>query len=83
MNVEVAALDGTGTPGLSTSLLMKNSEDTGDGVIKGTALETTAVGRDSKEFTGLDELVRYKFEMSAGDRVMFRMLSPVWFDDLV
>ncbi len=86
INVEVAALDGTDA-GLDTEVYMKNSEDTGDGTLKGTALAITAVGRDSKEFLGMEELVRYKFELPTaatdGSRVLFRMLSPVWFDDLV
>lgn len=39
-------------------------------------------GRDTKEYVGLFELVRYGFECSGltGNWALFRALPPVWFD---
>jgi hypothetical protein len=42
----------------------------------------STVGRDTKEYVGLFELVRYGFECSGttGQWALFRALPPVWFD---
>ena len=76
------------SPELSVELYTKNSEDPGDGDPLGTALTITSVGPASKEFSGCDELVRYKYTYSSSsansyDYALFRMLSPVWFDDVL
>lgn len=70
-----------GGAGLKVSVLTKNSEDPGDGTAVGVAIVNSAEGVDSEEYTGLvEELVRYEFEVtgSAGQFVLFRMLSPIW-----
>lgn len=75
---------------LEVRLFSKNKNETGDGseVDASTFISATAIGRTTIEWgsdtgTGLKELVRYWF--SCGGSVgatwmVFRMLSPVWFD---
>lgn len=75
-----------GTVTLDVEVHEKNTEDPGDGAVIGTALNVSATGRASKEFTGVMELVRYRFSCAGGsaatEYVVFRMLSAVWFDDV-
>ena len=70
---------------IRVDLLTKNTEDTGDGTVVSTITATNTLGRTPKEYTtGLKELVRYKFTAIADEAaigfVLFRMLSPVWWD---
>lgn len=66
----------------------KNSEDAGPGTLASTTKVTASdAGYATAEFSSLKELVRYKFfctvrkGTSASDQnVLFRTLSPVWFD---
>ena len=77
--VEVIAKNGS--DGVVVSIYHKNREDTGDGTSLGTMTQST-VGRGTSEFTGLKELVRYKFDpgSTTGNWVMFRILPVVWAD---
>lgn len=83
----------TGSGKLKIDLFTKNSEDPGNGrlvdVSGTTNIDTNTVGRTTQEWKsatlspGLLELCRYKFSWDhglAGDRALFRMLQPVWFD---
>lgn len=76
---------------LTVRVFTKNSEDAGDGTDAevGTSIVASATGRAAAEWTSgtatLLELVRYKYTVQstgtgATDWVLFRMLSPVWFD---
>jgi hypothetical protein len=70
---------------LTVTLFEKNTETTGDGLAHGgAAITATAVGRTTAEYSAVLELVRYKFSVtgSAGTSALFRMLSPVWWDDV-
>jgi hypothetical protein len=61
----------------------KTREDTGDGTQLGSAWDRTAVGREAAEFTGLKEMVRFKYTFTSASGTQwatFRMLQPVWFD---
>ena len=51
------------------------------------SLEINSIGQLSADFTGCNEMVRYKMSVTTTssaeyDYIMFRMLSPVWFDDV-
>lgn len=74
---------------LKVEVFSKNTEDTGDGTNADAATNITlaATGRTTAEWTSgtatLKELVRYRFKVTGtvvSDWVLFRMLSPVWFD---
>lgn len=90
--LEVVAVGSSAT--LKVSVLTKNSEETGDGTViseVGGDLDSgMGVGRHWAEFgpssspTGLKELARYKFDpgTTSSGWVLFRMLSPVWFDSM-
>ena len=93
VNVDVVSLDHTT---LTVRLFSKREFAVGDGIeVDNTrTITTSAVGRMLQEWgpttgTGLKSLVRYQFTAtqvqpnpSATPRVVFRMLSPVWFDTL-
>ena len=69
---------------LTVEVYHKNSDDTGSGALaSGTAIKTSG-GRSSSTWGGLKELVRYRYSVkgAADQYVMFRMLSPVWFDEV-
>lgn len=71
--------------GIVIDLYEKNREDPGPGSAHGDgALTVTSVGRGDKTYTGVKELYRYRFtaQGSGTNRVLFRMLAPVWFDDV-
>jgi len=72
---------------LEVRVYHKALEDEGDGVSVGPTLVATAVGQSARITKGLKDLVRYQYKSvsTAGsptdiDRVLFRMLTPVWFD---
>lgn len=72
---------------LNVSVFHKNSEDTGDGTLAGTAMKLSQAERKATTVDGLKELVRYKFELANDDagssaqvHAIFRMLAPSWFD---
>jgi hypothetical protein len=71
---------------LKVALFHKNKDEPGSGTQLGTSVihATSAKGRAYQEWEGVKELVRYRFLLenpsAAGDRVLFRMLNPVWFD---
>ena len=68
---------------LSVQFFTKNSEDTGDGVLASGSptISRSATGRETAECDNLEELVRYKFTAGGTTgQVLFRMLTPVWFD---
>lgn len=86
VSVDVAAVDGTGA-GIYIEVFHKNTEDPGDGtLIASPVISETTTGRADAEYLGLEELVRYRFSApsgaAAGSRVLYRMLQPIWFDDL-
>ncbi|MEE9394024.1 MAG: hypothetical protein V3W41_16105 [Planctomycetota bacterium] len=67
-------------------LFEKNSEETGDGTAVGSEpLGSQSIGLHAATKTGMKELVRYKYSFKGavpGDWVLFRILPPVWFDDV-
>jgi len=72
---------------LEVRIFHKKEEDDGNGIQVGGTISTTAIGQTVRQAVGLFDLVRYEFKSvsTAGspdtlDRVLFRMLSPVWFD---
>ena len=76
---------------LDVKLFTKDLDDPGEGAQVNSAIKisiSVAGRRDSEEWgfdgtTGLKELVRYRYECraaTAAGSVLFRMLSPVWFD---
>ena len=80
---------------LKVELFTKNKEDAGDGAnadAAGTPVDITSntAGRTTQEWLsrstiGLKELVRYKFTVTgtnAFDWVLFRMLTPQWFNSV-
>jgi hypothetical protein len=82
---DLVGLDAGAT--LNVDLFSKNREDTTNGTIvdAGTTIAISTADRGSKEWgpttgTGLKEIVRYRYECTGGDWVLFRMLPPVWFD---
>lgn len=82
--VEIIAVNGT-TPTLTIEVFSKAKTTTGDGSIVGSATGVTALGRTTlTQFSGLNELVRYRFDPGltavAGNWILFRMLPPVFFD---
>jgi len=83
IGVDVVGIAGT-SPVLTVHAFHKNSEDPGNGAAIGTSLSATGVGRHWQEYSGLKEMVRYKFVFGATGgtdaRALFRMLPPVWFD---
>lgn len=73
------------TSNITIDLFEKNSEDTGDGSAHPSgSFSGTGVDRFDKEYNGVKELVRYRLTAtgSGNNRILFRMLSPVWFDDV-
>lgn len=83
--ITVDLISRTGSAALTISLFDKNSETPGDGgVVSGGNLTSGGPGtREDKEYNGVLEMVRYKIVAGgSGDRILFRMLSPVWFDDV-
>ena len=83
---------GGGVPEITVRAWTKSTDDTGDGANADTAVSIvrTTVGRTTQEWlstptTGFKDLVRYKFSLGNTSDVgtawvLFRMLSPVWFD---
>lgn len=74
---------------ITIRVFTKAAEDNGPGVdadnTKTLARSTT--GRDDETWPGdCKDLVRYKFTISgggeAGKWILFRMLPPIWFDDV-
>lgn len=94
MLVTVDVAEVSGGPTLDIEVFTKNTEDTGEGEnAKTTGTQKISVdttGSASDDWVSgvadveLKELVRYKFTLtsseSAGEWILFRMLSPVWFD---
>ena len=89
--LDMVAISGAIT--LTVELFTKNTEDQGDGENADpssptTAITASATGRASATWIGTDsegpkELVRYKFSSTgSGGWFLFRMLDPVWFDDV-
>lgn len=66
----------------------KNTDEVGPGAeASGTnqEIQLLAVGRDTDEWMGVKELVRYRFQgigSVATDYTVFRMLNVVWFNDV-
>lgn len=78
---------------ITLEVFHKNTEDTGDGTAYGDAtniLFDNKSGRTTQEWTGLKELVRFRYEVlphsEAPDGtvgwVLFRLLRPVWFESV-
>lgn len=72
---------------ITVTVLTRASDVTGNGSPIGSTFGSSGgtLGRTTQEFTptdGINELVRYKFDPGAtsGGWVLFRMLTPVWFD---
>ena len=78
----------TGTE-VQIELFDKKSEDAGDGnpVDASNVIKTSTVGQSVGAWSGLEDLVRYKISAdkaggSDSDYVLFRMLTPVWFESV-
>lgn len=79
---------------VTVEVYQKNSEDTGDGFIHPsenstppgtpTEIDTSTLGPTSETFENVMELVRYKISASGSgtNRILFRMLSIVWYDEV-
>ena len=78
---------------IKVEVFTKNQEDVGDGSNADsggspTNITASAVGRTTTEWystgtVGLKEMVRYRFTITGtdvSDWVLFRMLSPIWFN---
>ena len=87
----IETVEQDGSPQLTVHAFTKNSEDAGDGLDAsgGTSLSASATPGDTDSDTWaqtLKELVRYEFTIKttsgAGEWILFRMLPPVWFDDV-
>lgn len=71
---------------ITVEVYHKNADETGDGTLySGTSIAENGKGRSTEEWTGLREMVRYKFTVQSelpdtASWVLFRMLPPVWFD---
>ena len=79
-----------GDADVEVRLYTKSAEDEGSGsdVTSGTNFTIGgSVGRTSGTWGAeLKDMVRYRFEVTgtqAGDWLLFRMLPPVWFDEVV
>lgn len=75
------------SPALTIQVWTKSRETTGDGSQMTGSLEINSAGQDSADFSGCNEMVRYKMTVTTTstndyDYILFRMLSPVWFDDV-
>ena len=85
--VELIAMESGGK--ITVDVFHKNSEDVGDGtVFSGVSLVRNSEGRSSDTWSGLKELVRYRIKcqsdfIDSPAWILFRMLSPVWFDDVL
>ena len=90
VSLEVVQINGAT---IKVEVFTKNSEDSGDGTNADSAgvptnITANAVGRTTTEWyssgtIGLLEMVRYRFKVtgtSVSDWVLFRMLSPIWFN---
>lgn len=95
--LDLVEFDATGAASMELSVraFTKNTEDSGDGADADTSTKITAIatGRTTVEWAstsivGFKELVRYQFTLAnvsdEGGEVwsLFRMLPPVWFDDV-
>jgi hypothetical protein len=74
-------IDTTGSPTLTISIFHKNVEDTGDGSSNSSFAAMSSAGVASKQATGLKQLVRFKYAATGTGTVLFRMLTPVWYDN--
>lgn len=84
--VDVIAITSTTT--LTVTVFTKENEAEGSGTVVTGSTAATAAGRSDGAFNGtLKDLVRYKFsateEEESDDPALFRMLDPVWFDDVL
>ncbi len=80
VTADVAELDGGS---FTLQVFTKDSETPGDGTQVGSDKTVNAAGQASETITGLNELVRYKYNVDntqSGDWILFRMLPPVWYD---
>jgi hypothetical protein len=92
--LEVTAIGGTGTPTLTVTMVVKDSDEAGEGTeYTGLSIARTSVGRTTVDFAngagspafgGFKQMVRYRFKLSGGSTgttwVTFRMLAAVWYD---
>jgi hypothetical protein len=92
VTLEVVQINGAT---IVVELFTKKSEDSGDGTIADSAgaptkITANAIGRTTTEWLAagtitLSEMIRYRFNVtgaSVSDWVLFRMLSPVWFNSV-
>lgn len=70
-------------------LYHKNRDETGPGTGVGPTILLGTLGLGARTAAGLKEMVRYHIKCASTsgspqdyDYVLFRMLSPVWFDDV-
>jgi hypothetical protein len=74
------------TGDVDVTVLTKATDESGDGTAVSGTLSLDTVGTvQSQEFTGLKDLVRYKFTATgttAAHYALFRMLEPIWFDSV-
>lgn len=73
-------IDKTGSPTLTISVLNKTENATGDGTLNASFTAMTNAGIAQKGVTGLLQLVRFKYAVTGTGTVVFRMLTPVWYD---
>jgi len=74
-------------PSLKVQVWTKSKDTAGAGDQITGDLDISSVGQLGREYTSCNELIRYKFTASSPsgndyDYVLFRMLSPIWFDDV-
>ena len=78
-------IDRASNPSVVVSLVEKNRNESGAGTALTGTITTTSTGRDVQTWTGVKELVRYKFKVNAlatSAWALFRMLPPIWYDDV-
>lgn len=88
IRVTVDLIANTTSAEVQIELLHKKSEDAGDGSpVDANVLKTDTVGQTVHAWSGLEDLVRYRIKCdktsgSSSDYVLFRMLTPVWFESV-
>jgi len=86
IRVTVDLISNTAGTEVQVELYHKKSEDAGDGSpVDANVLTTSTVGQSVQAWSGLEDMVRYKITSdksggSSSDFVLFRMLSPIWFE---
>jgi hypothetical protein len=72
---------------IQVELYHQNTNETGNGTLAATLAYTSAIGVSQQSASDLKELVRYRYSVKLPEgtghaHVLFRMLSPVFYDAL-